>query len=151
MSISMLFSPIITPPYSWRDGTITVTPNPTPVKQLAQELGAKLVKFKEVHFSSERTRTGINSSACSFDEDACRHLFFYERPPRFGNGINSAILRALPAALEREGSRLKSLTLDCNCVFNNTDLIEARKKLTVNIISKLWDQDANPLLFHFGI
>ena len=116
---------------SWRECTTTVTPNPTPVVFLAQELVEKLVKFQEVHFSSSSSTL----SSSSFDEDLCRHLFFRENPPRFGNGINSAILRALPAALDGDGSELKVLTLHCQGFYNPADLTEARKKLTVNIIS----------------
>ena len=117
---------------SWGECTATVTPNPTPVFFLAQELVEKLVKFKEVHFSSSSSTL----SSFSFDEDVCRHLFFREHPPRFGNGINSAILRALPAALDKDGSELKVLTLHCRGFYNPADLTEAQKKLTVNIISR---------------
>ena len=110
---------------SWNEGTIAVTPNPTPVEELAEQLMGLLVKFEEVHFSQR-----------SFDEDISNHLNFDERPPRFGNGINSAILRALPAASGREDSKLKVLTLDCHeFFFNRADLAGARKKLTVNIVS----------------
>ena len=107
---------------SWSERSITVTPNPTPVDELAQQLVAKLVKFEEVHFSS------------SFDEDISHYLFLDEHPPRFGNGINAAILRALPSG--KEGSKLKVLTLDYGFQVHPQDLAEARKKLTVNIASK---------------
>ena len=118
---------------SWREATITVTPNPTPVYFLAQELVEKLVKFKEVHFSSSSSTL----SSYSFDEDLCRHLFFRERPPRFGNGINAAIHRALAAAsYDGEDSRLKVLTL-CNSEPSHSEaLVEARKKLTVNLVRR---------------
>ena len=111
---------------TWREGSITVTPNPTPVEELAQQLVEKLIKFEEVDFSSP-----------SFDEDVANYLSFDDpQIPRFGNGINSAIMRALPAASGREGSKLKSLTLDCHGVFfNHEDLAEARKKLRVNMVS----------------
>ena len=115
---------------SWRESTVTVTPNPTPVFFLAQQLVEMLVKFKEVHFSSSTSTL----STYSFDEDLCRHLFFREVPPRFGNGINSAILRALPAALDAEDSQLKILTLHCPGFYDPADLAEARKRLTVNMI-----------------
>ena len=107
---------------SWQEGPITVTPNPTHVDKLAQQLVAKLVKFEEVHFSSP------------FYEDYPHYFFPHERPPRFGNGINSAILRALPAAMDEDGSELKVLTLHCQAFYNPADLAEARKKLTVNMI-----------------
>merc|ERR1719239_439362 len=124
---------------SWREGTITVTPHPTPVVELAQQLVEKLVKFKEVHFSSSPytvSKVSFDVSRDSFDEDVSHHLFFREQPPRFGNGINSAILRALPAALDEDGSELKVLTLHCRGFYNPADLTEAQKKLTVNIISR---------------
>ena len=116
---------------SWREGSITVTPNPIPVEELAHQLVMKLIKFEEVHFSSP-----------SFDEDVDNYLSFDDpQIPRFGNGINSAIMRALPAASGREGSKLKSLTLDCHGVFfNHVDLAEARKKLRVNMVSRLWKE-----------
>ena len=116
---------------TWREGSITVTPNPTPVEELAQQLVEKLIKFEEVDFSSP-----------SFDEDVANYLSFdHPQIPRFGNGINSAIMRALPAASGREGSNLKSLTLDCHGVFfNHEDLAEARKKLRVNMVSRLWKE-----------
>ena len=116
---------------TWREGSITVTPNPTPVEELAQQLKTKLIKFEEVDFSSP-----------SFDEDVANYLSFDDpQVPRFGNGINSAIMRALPAASGREGSKLKSLTLDCHGVFfNHEDLAEARKKLRVNMVSRLWKE-----------
>ena len=130
LQVVLYFAPSVKK-LSWREATITVTPNPTPVFWLAQELVEKLVKFKEVHFSSSSSTL----SSYSFDEDLCRHLFFRERPPRFGNGINSAILRALPAALDGDGSELKVLTLHCQAFsYNLADLAEARKKLTVNMI-----------------
>ena len=116
--------------YNWRESTVTVTPNPTPVFFLAEQLVEMLVKFKEVHFSSSTSTL----STYSFDEDLCRNLFFREVPPRFGNGINSAILRALPAALDAEDSQLKILTLHCPGFYDPADLAEARKKLTVNMI-----------------
>ena len=107
---------------SWQEGPITVTPNPTPVDKLAQQLVAKLVKFEEVHFSSP------------FYEDYPHYFFPHERPPRFGNGINAAIHRALAAAsYDGEDSRLKVLTL-CNSEPSHSEaLVEARKKLTVNL------------------
>ena len=110
---------------SWSDGSITVTPNPTPVEELGQQLVAKLVKFEEVHFPS-----------LSFDEDIAN---YYEDYHIFGgNGINGAILRALPAATGEEGSKLKSLTLHFRVIYFKYLagwLAEAQKKLTVNIIS----------------
>ena len=72
----------------------------------------------------------------SFDEDVPNHLFFHEQPPRFGNGIKSAILRALPAALLEDGSQLKVLTLNClgrGSYVHEADVAEAQKKLTVNM------------------
>ena len=93
---------------SWRKGRITVTPNPTPVDELAQQLVAKLVKFEEVHFSSSP----------SFDEDVANYLSLQDPlNPTMGNGINSAIMKALFAASGREGAKLKSLTLDCHWSF----------------------------------
>ena len=121
---------------SWKEGVITVTPNPTPVVELAQELVGKLVKFKEVHFSSSILRRDRAMSRDSFDEDVPNHLFFHEQPPRFGNGINSAILRALPAALLEDGSQLKVSTLNClgrGSYVHKADVAEAQKKLTVNM------------------
>ena len=108
---------------SWSEGSITVTPNPTPVEELAQQLVEKLIKFEEVHFSS-------------FYEDFPHYFFPHEDPPRFGNGINAAIHRALAAAsFDGEDSRLKVLTLDDEEPSNSAALVEARKKLTVNIQS----------------
>ena len=109
---------------SWREGprTLTVTPNPTPVEELAQQLVEKLVKFEEVHFYS------------FFDEDVPHFFFPHEDPPRFGNGINAAIHRALAAAsFDGEDSRLKVLTLDDREPSDSAALVEARKKLTVNL------------------
>ena len=111
---------------TWREGSITVTPNPTPVEELAQQLVEKLVKFEEVHFPS-----------VSFDVRTDRPLSYgaYLRFLRFeGIGINAAILRALPAATGEEGSKLKSLTLHCHQTNLAGSLAEAQKKLTVNII-----------------
>ena len=107
---------------SWQEGSITVTPNPTPVDKLAQQLVAKLVKFEEVHFSSP------------FYEDYPHYFFPHERPPRFGNGINAAIHRALAAA--SEDSRLKVLTLSGNEPSHSEALVEARKKLIVNLVRR---------------
>ena len=118
---------------SWRESTIRVTPNPFtyPVFQLARQLVEILVKFKEVHFSSSSSTL----STYSFDEDALNPLFFPKpHRRRFGNGINSAILRALPGALDGEGSELKVLTLHCQGFYDPADLADARKKLTVNMI-----------------
>ena len=110
----------------WREGDITVTPNPTPVDELAHQLVAELVKFEEVHFSS------------SFDEDYPHYFFPDERPPRFGNGINAAIHRALAApSYDGEDWRLKVLTLDSHEPSDSAALVEARKKLTVNFVSSI--------------
>ena len=111
---------------SWREGRITVTPNPTSVEELAQQLVTKLVKFEEVNFFS------------SIDEDFPHYFFFDERPPRFGNGINAAILRALAAAsYDGEESRLKVVTLlDPATCSHSEALVEARKKLTVNLVRR---------------
>ena len=116
---------------SWREGSITVTPNPTPVEELAQQLVEKLVKFEEVHFPSVSFDVRMHrnyTNPLSYGE--------YLRFLRFeGIGINAAILRALPAASGEEGSKLKSLTLHC-CQTNLAGwLAEAQKKLTVKIIS----------------
>ena len=116
---------------TWREGSITVTPNPTPVEELAQQLVEKLVKFEEVHFPSVSFDVRMHrnyTNPLSYGE--------YLRFLRFeGIGINAAILRALPAASGEEGSKLKSLTLHC-CQTNLAGwLAEAQKKLTVNIIS----------------
>ena len=106
---------------TWREGSITVTPNPTPVEELAQQLVEKLVKFEEVHFYS------------FFDEDVPHFFFPHEDPPRFGNGINAAMHKALAAAsFDGEESRLKVLTLDAHEPSDSAALVEARKKLTVN-------------------
>ena len=106
---------------TWREGSITVTPNPTPVEELAQQLVEKLVKFEEVHFYS------------FFDEDLPHFFFPHEDPPRFGNGINVAVHRALAAAsFDGEESRLKVLTLVDYGQSDSAALVEARKKLTVN-------------------
>ena len=87
----------------------------------AQKLVAKLVKFQEVHFSS------------AFDEDSDEHEDY--RDPRFGYGGNAAILRALAAAsCDGEDSRLKVLTLDKRDPVESAALVEARKKLTVNLV-----------------
>ena len=108
---------------SWREGSITVTPNTTPVEELAQQLVEKLVKFEEVDFSF----------FSSFDEDFPHFFFPHEDPPRFGNGINAAVHRALAAAsFDGEESRLKVLTLDAHEPSDSAALVEARKKLTVN-------------------
>ena len=89
------------------------------MEELGQQLVAKLVKFEEVHFPS-----------LSFDEDIANYCRIF-----CGNGINAAILRALPAASGEEGSKLKSLTLHC-CQTNLAgSLAEVQKKLTVKIIS----------------
>jgi len=69
---------------SWLNGRITVTPNPTPVDELAEQLVRKLVKFEEVHFFLS-----------TFDEDFPHYFRPDEQPPRFGNEINAAIHRAL--------------------------------------------------------
>ena len=100
----------------------------------AQKLVAKLVKFQEVHFSS------------AFDEDSDEHEDY--RDPRFGYGGNAAILRALAAAsCDGEDSRLKVLTLDEREPYDPVEsaaLVEARKKLTVNLVGSpnlSWDND----------
>ena len=115
----------------WMEGRITVTPNPTPVDELAQQLVAKLVKFEEVHFLF----------LSRFDEDFPHYFRPDERPPRFGNGINTAIHRALAAAsYDGEDSRLKVLTLDDrepSDPVESAALVQARKKLTVNLVSSL--------------
>ena len=100
---------------SWRERGITVTSNPTPVDELAQQLVAKLAKFEEVHFSSP----------------------FYE--DNFGNLMIPAILRALAAASSGEDSKLKVLTLDGEDSDYSAELGEARKKLSVNIVSSVLD------------
>ena len=103
-----------------------MAPNPTSVEELAQQLVTKLVKFEEVNFFS------------SIDEDFPHYFFFDERPPRFGNGINAAILRALAAAsYDGEESRLKVVTLlDPATCSHSEALVEARKKLTVNLVRR---------------
>ena len=112
----------------WMEGRITVTPNPTPVDELAQQLVAKLVKFEEVDFFLS-----------TFGED----FPHYFRPDEriFGNGINAAILRALAAvSYNGEDSRLKVLTLDrreSSHPAESAALVEARKKLTVNLQSSV--------------
>ena len=111
---------------SWREGRITVTPNPTSVEELAQQLVTKLVKFEEVDFSFFSL----------FDEDFPHFFFPHEDPPRFGNGINVAVHRALAAAsFDGEESRLKVLTLADYGQSDSAALVEARKKLTVNLVS----------------
>jgi len=114
---------------SWMNGrVIRVTPNPTPVDELAQQLVAKLVKFEEVDFFLS-----------TFGED----FPHYFRPDEriFGNGINAAILRALAAvSYNGEDSRLKVLTLDrreSSHPAESAALVEARKKLTVNLQSSV--------------
>ena len=103
-----------------------MTPNPTSVEELAQQLVEKLVKFEEIHFSSP------------FYEDFPHFFFPHEDPPRFGNGINVAVHRALAAAsFDGEDSRLKVLTLDAREPSNSAALLEARKKLTVNLVSSV--------------
>merc|ERR1712154_578651 len=99
----------------WSEGSITVTPNPIPVDELAQQLVTKLIKFEEVHFSSP------------FFEDFPHYFFPHERPPR-----------ALAAAsFDGEDSRLKVLTLDAREPSDSAALVEARKKLTVNFASSV--------------
>ena len=109
----------------WEEGAITVTPNPTPLDELAQQLVAKLAKFEEVHFSSH------------FCEDFPHCFFPDEHPPRFGNGINATIHRALAALSCSEDSKLKVLTLEGLEPSHSADLVEARKKLKVNIVSRV--------------
>ena len=81
---------------SWRHATINPDPNPTPVDAVAQQLVDQMVKFEKVHFLHF-------DSPSSFDEgchlDSTFHLV--------GNGINSAIMKALSAVVERKGHRLK--------------------------------------------
>ena len=109
----------------WEEGAITVTPNPTPLDELAQQLVAKLTNFEEVHFSS------------SFCEDFPHYFFPDEHPPRFGNGINAAIHRVLAALFYGKDSKLKMLTLEGLEPSHSVDLVEARKKLKVNIVSRV--------------
>ena len=78
-----------------------MTPNPTPVGELAMQLVEKLAKFEEVHFSS-----------IEFGEDYSHHFFPTNNPPRFGNGIHEAIYRAVAAASHGVDPKLKVLILN---------------------------------------
>ena len=66
------------------------------------------------------------------------YIFLDEHPPRFGNGINAAIHRALAtASFDGEDSKLKVLTLEGYEPSDSEALVEARKKLTVNIVTSV--------------
>ena len=92
---------------TWREGSITVTPNPTPVDELAQQLVAKLVKFEEVDFGT----------------------FGFLRDASNAN----AVLRGV-AASSGEGSKLRVLSMPGHFPYLSESLAKAREKLTVKIL-----------------